>query len=52
MDKKDNKIMIVGGIKTFTAVGTGVLGITAVLINSLECLTVSTVLFFSHGTEI
>ena len=45
MDKKDNKIIIAGGIKTFTAVGTGILGITAVLINSVECLTVS-ILFF------
>ena len=42
MDKKDNKIIIAGGIKTFTAVGTGILGITAILINSVECLTVST----------
>ena len=41
MEKKDKKIIIAGGIKTFTAIGTGVLGITAVLINSVECLTVS-----------
>ena len=42
MEKKDKKIIIAGGIKTFTAIGTGVLGITAVKINSVECLTVST----------
>ena len=42
MEKKDKKIIIAGGIKTFTAIGTGVLGITAVVINSVECLTVST----------
>ena len=41
MDNKDNKIIMAGGIKTFTAIGTGVLGLTAVLINSVECLTVS-----------
>ena len=43
MEKKDKKIIIAGCIKTFTAIGTGVLGITAVVINSVECLTVSTI---------
>ena len=47
MGVKDNKIIITagsiaGGIKTFTAVGTGALGITALLKNSVEYLTVST----------
>merc|ERR1712131_74658 len=38
MDKKDNKSSIAGGISALMAIGTGALGITAVVINSVECL--------------
>ena len=41
MDNKDNKSSIAGGISALMAIATGALGITAVVINSVECLAVS-----------
>ena len=41
MDKGDNKSSIAGGISALMAIATGALGITAVVINSVECLAVS-----------
>jgi len=38
MDKGDNKSSIAGGISALMAIATGALGITAVVINSVECL--------------
>ena len=47
MDKTDNKSSIAGGISAFMAIGTGAVGITAVVINSVECLAVSLIPFIS-----
>jgi len=44
MDKKDNKSSIAGGISALMAIATGALGITAVVINSVECLAAMMVL--------
>ena len=52
MDKKDNKSSIAGGISALMAIGTGALGITAVVINSVECLAVSTRCFLSKTLKI
>lgn len=37
-ENKDNKSSIAGGMSALMAIGTGALGITAVVINSVECL--------------
>lgn len=41
MDQKDKKMTIAGGINVCIALATGAVGITAVKINSFECLIVS-----------
>ena len=41
VNESDNKSSIVGGISSIMAIATGALGITAVVINSVECLAVN-----------
>merc|ERR1739848_587509 len=38
MDKSDNKSSIAGGVSALMAIATGAIGISAVVINSVECL--------------